>query len=137
MVRSKDDWLERCRHASGHRNNGGCTGRLPMIAPLKEAMDRDDDILVISHSLGSMIAYDTLWKFCRTGEYRPNYTGKKISLWITLGSPLGDETVKRHLNGANATGDRRYPNNLTNWVNVAAEDDYICHDRRSPTITPR
>jgi hypothetical protein len=103
--------------------------RFQMIAPLKEAMDREDDILVISHSLGSMIAYDTFWKFCRTGEYRPNYTERKISLWITLGSPLGDETVKRNLNGANANGDRRYPNNVSNWVNVAAEDDYICHDQ--------
>jgi len=33
------------------------------------------------------------------------------------------------LNGANASGDRRYPNNVTTWVNVAAEDDYICHDQ--------
>jgi hypothetical protein len=103
--------------------------RFPMIAPLKEAMDRGDQILVISHSLGSMIAYDTFWKFCRTGEYRPNYTHKKIALWITLGSPLGDETVKRNLKGAEADGERRYPANVVDWVNIAAEDDYISHDQ--------
>lgn len=103
--------------------------RFPMIAPMKEAMDRGDDILVISHSLGSMIAYDTFWKFCRTGEYRPTYTEKKVSLWITLGSPLSDETVKRNLNGSGASGERRYPNNVVEWVNIAAEDDYISHDQ--------
>jgi hypothetical protein len=103
--------------------------RFPMIAPMKEAMDRGDDILVISHSLGSMIAYDTFWKFCRTGEYRPTYTEKKVSLWITLGSPLSDETVKRNLNGSGASGERRYPNNVVEWVNFAAEDDYISHDQ--------
>ncbi len=103
--------------------------RYPLIAPLMEAMDRGDDILVISHSLGSMIAYDTFWKFCHTGEYRPTYTDKKISLWITLGSPLSDETVQRNLKGAGASGERRYPNNVVEWVNIAAEDDYISHDQ--------
>jgi hypothetical protein len=104
--------------------------RFPMIAPLKEAMDRNDEILVIAHSLGSMIAYDTFWKFCRMGEYRPTYADKKISLWITLGSPLGNETVRRNLHGGEASGERRYPNNIVDWVNLAAEDDYISHDQR-------
>ncbi|MBW3599173.1 MAG: hypothetical protein KY475_18120 [Planctomycetes bacterium] len=36
----------------------GSDVRLPMIAPLKSAMGRDDEILVISHSLGTMIAYE-------------------------------------------------------------------------------
>jgi hypothetical protein len=107
----------------------GSDVRHPMIAPLKAAMDRDDEIIVISHSLGTMIAYDTFWKFCRTSEYRPDYTEKKIDTWITLGSPLGDETVKRNLKGASASVPRRFPNNVVNWVNVAAEDDYISHDQ--------
>lgn len=106
----------------------GSDVRFPMIDPLREAMDRDDQILVISHSLGTMISYDTFWKFGRTGEYRRDYSKKKISLWITLGSPLADETVKRKLKGASISGPRRYPNNVVRWVNVAAEDDYISHD---------
>ena len=106
----------------------GSEVRYPMIAPLRRAMKRDDEILVISHSLGTMISYDTFWKFCRYGEYRPDYTEKKIQLWITLGSPLADETVKRHLKGAKASGYWRYPSNVVRWVNVAAEDDFISHD---------
>lgn len=107
----------------------GSDARFPMIKPLKQAMDRDDEILVISHSLGTMVAYDTFWKFCRTGEYRPEYTDKKIDLWLTLGSPLADETVKRHLKGYSAAGARRYPNNVVRWINIAAEDDFISHDQ--------
>ena len=91
-------------------------------------MDRDDTILVIAHSLGTMIAYDTFWKFSRTGEYRPGYTSKKIDLFITIGSPLGDETVKGQLKGMQARGKRRYPSNIRRWINIAAEDDYIAHD---------
>jgi hypothetical protein len=75
-----------------------------------------------------MIAYDTFWKFCRTGEYRPHYTDKKIDLFVSLGCPLADETVKRKSYGANAEGERRYPCNIVRWVNVAAEDDFISHD---------
>ena len=36
--------------------------------------------------------------------------------------------MKRHLCGVDAAATRRYPNNLLNWYNVAAEDDYMCHD---------
>ncbi len=108
----------------------GSTVRATMIRPLKRAMDRNDRIMVIAHSLGSLIAYDTLWKFSRTAEYRPKYTEKRIDLFLSLGSPLADETVKRNLKGASASGPRRYPSNIRRWVNVAAEDDYIAHDQR-------
>ena len=108
----------------------GTNVRYPMIRPLKEAIDREDNILVIGHSLGSMISYDTFWKFSRTGEYRPDYTDGQIDLFISIGSPLGDETVKSHLKGSNARGARRYPSNIMRWVNIAAEDDFVAHDER-------
>jgi hypothetical protein len=108
----------------------GSDVRYPMIDPLRKAMDRNDKILVIAYSLGSMIAYDTFWKFCHMGEYRPDYCDKKINLFITIGAPLADETVKRKLKGASISGHRRYPNNIDRWINFAAEDDYISHDGR-------
>lgn len=108
----------------------GSDVRYPIIKPLRKAMDAGDVILVIAHSLGTMIAYDTFWKFCRMGEYRPEYTNKKIDLFISIGSPLGDETVKQNLKGSNVNGFRRYPSNIRRWVNIAAEDDYVSHDQR-------
>jgi len=104
--------------------------REPLVLPLKRALNRGGEVLLVSHSLGSVIAYDTLWKFSRTGEYRIQYSDRKVDLWLTLGSPLGDETVKRHLKGSEASGARRYPSNVRRWINVAAEDDYVCHDQR-------
>ncbi|NCC53638.1 MAG: hypothetical protein EOM20_20850 [Spartobacteria bacterium] len=99
-----------------------------MIAPLKRAMRREGDILVIAHSLGALVAYDTFWKFSHTAEYMPRYAERKVHTWLTLGSPLGDETVKRNLRGARASGPRKYPHNVRRWVNVSAEDDYVSHD---------
>lgn len=108
----------------------GSNVRAAMVGPLKRAMTRGDKIMVVSHSLGTMIAYDTFWKFSRTGEYRANYSKRKIDAWITLGSPLGDESVKRNLKGAGADGARRYPGNIKRWDNVSAEDDFISHDSK-------
>ena len=106
----------------------GSKVRFPMINPLRRAMDRNDSILVIAHSLGTMIAYDTFCKFSHMGEYRPRYTDKQIDLFVTIGSPLGDETVKRNLKGMQVHGERRYPSNIGRWINIAAEDDFIAHD---------
>jgi len=52
-----------------------------------------------------------------------------VKNWITLGSPLGNPTVRKKLKGASAQGKRRYPFNIRNWINIAAEDDYISHDQ--------
>lgn len=98
------------------------TGRV--LAQLRTALGRGDQVMVISHCLGSIIAYDCLWELARNS---PASSGK-IDTWITLGSPLGDEFVKRRLSGADQRGDKRYPNNIVNWFNVAAEDDFTCHD---------
>jgi len=108
----------------------GSNVRSTMVGPLKRAMNRGDKIMVVSHSLGTLIAYDTFWKFSHTGEYRLKYSNKKIDTWITLGSPLGDESVKRNLKGAGASGPRRYPGNIKRWENVSAEDDFISHDSK-------
>ena len=107
----------------------GSTCRSRMTPHLKDAFDRNDSICVISHSLGTMISYDSLWKFSRSFDY-PEYHSKKVDLFITTGSPLGDETVKRKLKGAKAKKERRYPKSIKNWLNVAAEDDYISHDQK-------
>ena len=106
----------------------GSKVRYPMIHPLRAAMDRNDGILIIAHSLGTTISYATLWRFSRMGEYRPEYSDKKIDLFVTIGSPLGDDIAKSHLRGTDARGKRCYPANIRQRVNIVAEDDYIAHD---------
>ncbi|MEM1058884.1 MAG: hypothetical protein AAGK14_06525 [Verrucomicrobiota bacterium] len=117
---------------------GGVRWRL--TEPLRQALADNREVMIVAHSLGSIIAYDALWKFSRYGEYRNhpdtatqvNRPGggkpKPISALVTLGSPLSDETVKRNLKGAKNKDAWKYPDNLKYWYNVAAEDDFICHD---------
>jgi len=107
----------------------GSEVRESLTPHLKQAFKNGSKVCLIAHSLGSMIAYDTLWKFSYRGEYR-NYRNSKVDGFITLGSPLGDASVQKGLFGSKASGLRKYPKNIIEWINIAAEDDYISHDSK-------
>jgi len=97
---------------------------------LEPALFAGDDVLLVSHSLGTLIAYDNLWKLSHYAAHRDVFeTGHKLTRWITLGSPLGNPTVRKILKGHRASGARRYPANIREWINLAAVGDYISHDR--------
>lgn len=97
-----------------------------VLTRLISALRRGDDVLVLSHGLGSIVVYDAMWHL----SHDPGAGGPaKVVCWITLGSPLGNETVKSKLAGAKEPIEKRYPTNVVSWHNVAAEDDYLCHDK--------
>lgn len=105
--------------------------RWRLTEPLHDALLGGDDVLLVAHSLGTMISYDVLWKFSWYGEYGDlRASGPQRVSFVTLGSPLGNETVKGNLKGSNATGARRYPVLIRSWHNLAAEDDYVSHDQK-------
>ena len=88
-----------------------------------------DRLLLISHGIGSAITWDVLWELSHDKRYAGLVDGAKVDTWLTLGSPLGDRQVRRRLRGALETGVRRFPANVVTWHNIAAEDDYVCHDK--------
>lgn len=94
---------------------------------LKDALLAGDDIALVSHSMGCIVAYDVLWKFSRMSEYRELWD-KKIPLWMTLGNPLGELSVRESLYDSDEPKDGKYPKNIVNWININANDDYVAHD---------
>jgi hypothetical protein len=98
--------------------------------PLRKALLNGDDVCLLSHSMGCMVSYDVLWKFSQMSEYRDVQDSKRrISKWITLGNPLGEPGVRKNLYDADEPDDGRYPKNIIKgWVNLSAQDDFICHD---------
>ena len=96
-----------------------------LLRVLRSVLQQDNDVLLISHGFGSVLAYDCLWRLSHEAEHR---TPGRVNTWLTLGSPLADNTVRSRLLGRSAAESQRYPANLINWHNVAAEDDYLCHD---------
>ena len=91
-------------------------------------MDRGDRIVLMSHGSGSVIAYDVLWQLSHDPDLKQKYGDRKVELWITLGSPLGDAKIQKRLLGAKEKLAAKFPVNVISWHNVSAEDDYTCHD---------
>ena len=91
-------------------------------------MDSGDRIVLLSHGTGSVIAYDVLWQLSHDPDLQEKYGDKKVELWMTLGSPLGDSSIRRRLLGSKEKKEAKFPDNVIAWDNVAAEDDYACHD---------
>lgn len=95
---------------------------------LCELMDRGDKIMLITHGTGSVVAYDVLWELSNETATYAEYGQCKIDQWLTLGSPLGDRVVQKRLLGAKERDNSKFPSNVISWHNLAAEDDYTCHD---------
>lgn len=93
-----------------------------------EVLDDDSRVLLVTHGTGCIVAYDVLWQLSHDPEFKERFEGRKVDLWLTLGSPLGDTSTQHRLLGAKKKGLERYPTNIVSWHNVAAEDDYVCHD---------
>ena len=66
---------------------------------LEAAWSAGERVLLIGHSLGSVIAYDTLWELTHVQRSRG-----EISLLVTMGSPLATHFVQRSLQGVGEVG---------------------------------
>ncbi|MEL7024060.1 MAG: hypothetical protein AAGL69_09965 [Pseudomonadota bacterium] len=89
------------------------------------AMAAHSPILLIGHSLGSVIAWDTLWTLSREQASR----GVSVDHFVTLGSPLGNRVIQRGLKGRHEVGLQRYPDNIRRWTNVVAVGELTALDR--------
>jgi hypothetical protein len=84
---------------------------------LRPMLEQQDDVLVIGHSFGSVIAYDTLWEL----THQEGLTGKVD--FLTLGSPMGMHYIRRRLLGMNGHAEKSYPALIRRWINLSAEGD--------------
>ncbi|MEW9552717.1 hypothetical protein [Nonomuraea sp. NPDC050783] len=78
------------------------------------AIRRNRPRVVIAHSLGSVVTYETLWA----------HPDLRVELLITLGSPLGMRNVVfERLLPAPVNGRGERPPGVARWVNIADKDD--------------
>lgn len=91
--------------------------------PLRAAAESGRPIMLLAHSMGSVIAYDSLWQLSRR-----TVENVSIDLFITMGSPLGQRYIQSRLLGFKASGELRFPANIRRWVNIAATGELTAID---------
>jgi hypothetical protein len=96
---------------------------------LIELLRRGDKVLLISHGTGCAVAYDVLWQLSHDERFRDEFSEAKVDVFVTMGSPISDNMVRRRLLGAGRRSTERFPTNIITWENLSAEDDYVCHDK--------
>lgn len=96
---------------------------------LCELLRRGDKVMLMSHGTGCAVAYDVLWQLSHDEPYRSEFGSSKVEVFVTLGSPISDNMIRRRLLGARRRSTERFPTNIITWENVSAEDDYLCHDK--------
>ena len=104
-------------------NNIACEIRELLKQQLRPLLQNKNKVLLIGHSMGSIIAYDTLWEL----SHLENLEGKID--FLTIGSPLGMNYVQHRLKGNKYNGKKKYPTNIRNWVNISSEGDVTALDR--------
>lgn len=110
------------------KNDYAAAVRERVRSKLCAMFERGDKVLLMTHGTGCVAAYEVLWQLSHDPEYKERYENSKVDAWLTLGAPLGDSHIRRRLLGAKQGSSERFPTNVISWHNVAAEDDYACHD---------
>jgi len=107
------------------RNRDGISDHIKKLlkVPLLSASGSERPVLLIAHSMGSVIAYEALW------ELSHNHGNPVvIDLLLTMGSPLGQRFMQKRIRGHDRVGKDRYPGNIRHWTNLAAVGDLTAID---------
>ena len=91
--------------------------------PLRAAAEAKRPILLIAHSMGSVIAWDSLWQMAHDDS-----DPVSIDLLLTMGSPLGQRFIQKRLQGHCEEDERRYPGGIRRWINLSAVGDLTAID---------
>ena len=106
--------------------------RAPLENALRRAWDEGREPIIVAHSMGTFISYDVLWRFShrKTAGFK-NYNNKRVKMFITLGSPLGDSTVRDLLFARHHQdhSQRQFPTNIDFWHNYACLGDVVSHQK--------
>jgi hypothetical protein len=86
-----------------------------------DGLPKDEKVVIISHSLGTIVAYDLMRRLRHQ---------VKVRLLLTAGSPLGIEIVKRRL----GTPLICLPN-VDKWVNVSDDEDFVAFQTKLTSTT--
>ena len=107
------------------RNRNGIADhtREMLKLPLRAATESHRPILLLAHSMGSIISWDSLWEMTHVhGDH------VVLDTLVSMGSPLGQNYLMKRIKGNDREGAERYPNNVERWLNISAVGDMTAVD---------
>jgi len=108
-----------------NRQGGADAAREKLQASLRQAAGQGRKVLLLAHSMGSVIAYEVLWQLTQEGD-----ESIELALLVTMGSPLGQKLIQRNLLSYGSSGDQRFPANIRHWINLAAVGELTAIDSK-------
>lgn len=90
--------------------------RQPIHAIVGGAIPATDPCVVVSHSLGTVVAYNVLTEKANRDNVRA---------WLTLGSPLGIEAIYKRLPSSLTPVPRKAPAGIATWYNARDPEDIV------------
>ncbi|MBW2044699.1 MAG: hypothetical protein JRI96_07405 [Deltaproteobacteria bacterium] len=98
--------------------------------PLRKAIREKRKIALICHSMGTFVSYDVLWRFSHHRSCDDMWK-KRVKLFLTMGSPLGDNMIQAIMLGKRYGYDQEKGllKNVDYWVNLSALGDIVSHDQ--------
>ncbi|UCC56886.1 MAG: hypothetical protein JSU75_03840 [Gammaproteobacteria bacterium] len=115
--------IRETEHYFANRDNIACRIREILKLSLRKHVEAGERMLLVGHSMGSIIAYDALWEL-----HHDEGMEDCIDCLLTIGSPLGMRYVQKRLVGSKQPHPRRYPGNIRSWVNISAHGDLVALD---------
>jgi hypothetical protein len=103
--------------------------RAVIDAGIASAIPENKEAVVVSHSLGTVVSYNVL----RQNSKKQHWN---VPLFVTLGSPLAVEVVKKKLAGIKPLS---FPTNVTAWFNAMDVRDVVSLyplDKENFPLTP-
>jgi len=90
--------------------------RQPIHAIVGREIPATEPCIVVSHSLGTVVAYNVLTELSNRDNVRA---------WLTLGSPLGIEAIYKRLPSSLTPLPRKAPAGVATWYNARDPDDIV------------
>ena len=91
-----------------------CASENRLASAIEQARSEGRPIVVVAHSLGSLVAYDYLSARTDTGV---------VQRFVTIGSMVGSPALRRLLIGGDSTENLTRPSSVREWVNIRNEQD--------------
>ena len=117
LPESTKNTIEEMQDYFENQGNIGYEIRSMVKMTLRTMLDKNESVLIIGHSFGSVIVYDALWELSHH-EVLPG----KVD-FLSLGSPLGLKFVQHKLQGREHRDKNKFPHNIHRWINLSSVGD--------------